>query len=449
MTKGSKTIDRRTVLRGMLSGTAVTVALPFLECFLNSHGTALASGAPMPVRFGTWFWGLGMNKKLFIPDKLGPDFDLKEELSAIRPVKDYINLFSRYRVITDGRPNLCHYTGWVVLRCGQAPADKESLPSESIDVTVADSIGGGTRFRSLEMTATGDKLHSYSFRSAQSVNPPEVSPVAFYRRVFGPEFGDPNSPDFRPNPELMLRKSVLSAVREDSVQLQKRLGSADRARLDQYFTSLRGLEQRLALQLQKPPPAAACYKPPALPKEVATGMDVELVGERHKLMTDILVAALACNQTRVFNMGYSHSGANTTKNGEPNTHHVLTHEEPMNKQGYQELHSWFVRRSMEAWAYFVGALAAVHEGDRTLLDNTLVFAHSDQEFARTHTTDGIPMMTAGRAGGRIKSGIHFDGRNDAVATQVGLTLLQAMGLEKPAWGSGSMKTAQVVDGILA
>ena len=448
MKRGNASMNRRTVLRGMLGGSAVTVGLPFLECFLNSHGTALANNAPIPVRFGTWFWGLGMNKQIFLPDKVGPGFDLKEELAAIKPVRDYINLFSNYRIYTDGRPALCHYTGWVVLRCGQAPLDRESVPGESIDVTVADVIGGGTRFRSLEMTATGNKRHSYSFRSARAVNPPEISPIALYQRVFGPEFQDPNSPNFRPNPELMMRKSVLSAVQEDSARLTKTLGSADRTRLDQYFTSLRSLEQRLALQLEKPPPALACRIPSAPPKDIpTTGTDADLVLTRHNLMTDILVAALACNQARVFNMGYSESFATTTKKGVPNAHHPVTHEEQLNEQGYQPTHSWFIRRSMDAWAYFVSALAAVREGDRTLLDNTLVFAHSDQETARLHTMNGIPMMTAGRAGGRLRSGVHVDGRS-AVATQVGLTLMHAMGIEKHQWGVGSMRTVKVVDGIL-
>ena len=195
----SKTLNRRTLLRGMLGGGAVSVGLPFLECFLDEHGTAMANGAPMPVRFGTWVWALGMNKKIFTPDKVGADYDLKEELLAIKPVKEHINLFSHYRTLRDGRPSLCHYTGWVVLRCGEAPTDRNSFPGESIDVTIADSIAGGTRFRSLEMAATGDKQHSYSFRSAQAVNPPEVSPLAFYQRVFGPEFQDPNAPTFTPN----------------------------------------------------------------------------------------------------------------------------------------------------------------------------------------------------------------------------------------------------------
>lgn len=439
---------RRAVLRGMLDGAGVALALPFLECFLDDSGTALAGNAPIPVRFGTWFWGLGMTKQLFTPDRVGPDFDLKTELAPIKPVQKHINLFSNYQIVTDGRPSLCHYTGWVALRCGQAPMSRESLPSESIDVTVADAIGGGTRFRSLEVTATGDKKHSYSFRSSDSINPPEVSALDFYTRVFGPEFQDPNAPDFKPNPEIVLRKSVLSGILDDSAALRRKLGTADRARLDQYFTSLRELENRLAMQLERPASADACHIPASPGADLPVGMDVELVSKRHRLMTDILVAALACNQTRVFNMGYTQSFAATTRSGLPTIHHAVTHEELTNEQGYQPTHSWFVRRAMEEWAYFVGALASVREGDRTLLDNTLVFAHSDQEFAKAHTMNGIPMMTAGRAGGKIKSGLHVDGKSKHVGTDVGLTLLRAMGLEKQAWGAGAMRTTSAVNEIL-
>ena len=68
--------SRRRVLRGMLSGGAVTLALPFLDCMLNTNGTALAGGRPLPVRFGTWNWGLGMNSQRWVPTKIGADYDL-------------------------------------------------------------------------------------------------------------------------------------------------------------------------------------------------------------------------------------------------------------------------------------------------------------------------------------------------------------------------------------
>ena len=102
---------------------------------------------------------------------------------------------------------------------------------------------------------------------------------------------------------------------------------------------------------------------------------------------------------------------------------------------------------MESWAYFVKSLASVREGSGTLLDNTLVYAHSEHDTAQFHSIDRIPMMTAGRAGGRIRSGLHLDGK-DQPATQVGLTLIQAMGANQREWGNGSMNTRQPISEIL-
>jgi hypothetical protein len=441
-------MDRRMVLRGTLGGCAITVGVPLLECALNVGGTALADGRPIPTRFGTWFWGLGTNKEHSTPLKLGPDFDLRGELEPLAAVKQHINYFSHYTCNTDGRPNFVHHSGAGLLRCGQAPSDSKALPSETIDVTISDLIGGASRFPSLEMTATGDRSHSYSARGPSAVNPPEASAVGLYKLVFGPEFQDPNAATFTPNPDLMLKQSVLSAVREDSRRLEQTLGAADRARLDEYYTSIRAAENRLALMLQKPPPAEACYQPKA-PREAPEGTNWDLVAERHDAMSDILVAALACNQTRVFNMVYSWSGANTTKQGLSTNHHTLTHEEPKNAEGYQSMHGWFVQRAMESWGRFVGKLAAVKEGDGTLLDHTLVYAHSEHDTAQSHSLDGIPMMTAGRAGGRLRTGIHVSGKEEKPATQLGLTLLRAMGSSEVGWGRGSMKTTEVVGEILA
>src|SRR5262249_39407573 len=115
-----KNINRRRVLRGMLGGGAVTVGLPFLNCFLNGNGTALASGAPLPVGFGTWFWGLGMSKSVFVPKKTGAKFDLPEEIVSLKDIRDDINLYTNLVAYRDGA-FFCHYTGWIVCRTGTAP----------------------------------------------------------------------------------------------------------------------------------------------------------------------------------------------------------------------------------------------------------------------------------------------------------------------------------------
>jgi len=432
----------------MLGGAAVTVGLPLLDCFLDTNGQAFANGAPLPVRFGTWFWGLGMNAKIWEPHKEGADYDLPDEIAAFKDIKQHVNLYTGFDVKTDGKPNLCHFSGWVALRAGTVPRARGDLATQSLDIIVSDAIGGGTRFRSLAMTATGNPRDSFSFRNANAVNPPEISATEFYRRVFGPEFQDPNAPTFTPNPMLMTRKSVLSAVLEDANDVKRAVGAADKARLDQYFTSIRELEQRLDVQLQRPPPAPACRIGKEITAELPAGLDSETVKTRHKLMTEVLAMALACNQTKVFNMMYSDSGAVTSKKGYDKAHHPTTHEEVVDPHlGYQPNVSWFVREAMTSWVDLVSALAAVREGDGTLLDRTLVYAHSDQSFAKVHSITGIPMMTAGRAGGRVKSGLHVKGKG-TMGTRVGLTAMRAVGLPIGEWGTGSMRVTDSVGEIL-
>lgn len=214
-------ITRRHVLRGLLGGTAVSVALPLLDCFLDGNGTALASGAPLPVRFGTWGWGLGMTEALFVPQRTGASYDLPEEIAALAPVQRHINLFTGFNAFTDGAPRFCHYTGWVLLRSGGPPRTRDDLPGETIDVTVARRLGTTTRFPSLTLTATGDIRDSFSYENRNSVNAAEWSPLALYQRLFGPDFQDPNAAAFTPDPRAMIRRSVLSGVLDDTRRLER------------------------------------------------------------------------------------------------------------------------------------------------------------------------------------------------------------------------------------
>ena len=115
--------------------------------------------------------------------------------------------------------------------------------------------------------------------------------------------------------------------------------------------------------------------------------------------------------------------------------------------GYQPTASWFTRRSMESWAYFVDAFTKVKEGDGTLLDNCLIYANSDHGYARVHSLDGMAMFTAGKAGGKVKTGLHIDGGGSA-ATRLGFTTMKVMGLDIPSWGTKSNNTSKEIGEIL-
>jgi hypothetical protein len=450
-------IDRRALLKGSLGGAAVGVALPFLDCTLNDSGTALAAtGAPLPVRFGTWYWGMGHTPGHAIAEKreTGKGIGFLEETKSLKPYEEYLNFFGGFATPLDGRSNYTHFTGWVASRTGTAPSRNQEIPAPTLDILAADAIGNGTRFQTLNATSSGMPRANYSARGTDSRGNAETSAVALYRRLFGPEFVDPNKTDFAPDPKVMLEKSVLSGVTEQSKAYVKTLGAADKARLDEYFTSVRQVENQLALQLERPPRNEACRVPPN-PSESASGdqprvaRDMDHVNETHRLMAKLLAMAVACNQTRVFNMAFTDDFANVRRNGETYTHHLLTHEEAIDqKLGYQPLTFWFNTRASEGFATFLEAFASIREAGGTLLDNCLIFASSETNYARVHTIDGIPIWLAGRAGGRIKTGYHVIGGADPI-TRVGLTALRAMGVPLESWGTKSLRTTKPIADLLA
>ncbi|HYD49435.1 MAG TPA: DUF1552 domain-containing protein [Terriglobales bacterium] len=440
-------LSRRSILRGAVNGAAVGVALPFLDIFLDVNGEALAAtGARLPVRFGTWIWGCGFIPERWIPTTEGTDYAMPADLEPLAAYRKQMALFSGFDVKLDGVANKPHVTGNFGLRTG-IPVPSETAAAPTFDVLIGDTIGQGTRFRSIELSASGIE-RSYSFRGAGSPNPSETSALNLYQRIFGEGFQDPNAGSFTPDPRTMVRQSVLSAVKEDRQKVMKSLGAADRQRLDEYFTSVRQLEQQLELQLQAPAKVENFTKPSAPPKTVVDA-NIDNVMANHKIMAGLLAQALACNQTRVFNMLFSDTASNLRRSASSDTHHTLTHEEPNNpKLGYQEQHAWFAAKSMVACREFVDAIAGIKEGAGTLLDNTLIFAHSDCSIAKSHAVEGIPMMVIGSGGGRVRTGYHKAGRADP-ASRIGLSLQQAMGVQTERWGVKSMDTNRTVTELVA
>ena len=452
-----KHVTRRSVLRGVLGGSAIGVALPFLDCFLNENGTAMAAtGAPIPVRFGTWYWGLGHTPGHAIKQKsqTGAGVEFLEECVSLQEHVPHLNHYSGFNMPLDGRSNYTHFTGWVASRTGSAPSSNSDIPAPTLDLLIGDAIAGNTRFQTLDVTAVGIARENYSARSTNNRAAAEASPERLYARVFGSEFADPNKADFKPDPKLMVRRSVLSAVAEQSRTLHKTLGASDRARLDEYFTSIRQLENQIDLQMQKPAPNLACHIPPnpthdGAEQNMPMGLEVETVVNNHRIMSQILAMAVACNQTRIFNMVFSDNFSHMRRPGQTYTHHLLTHEETPDKVlGYQPVAFWFSTRTMQSFAEYIKIFGAIREGAGTLLDNVLIFAATETNYARVHSIDGVPVYTVGRAGGRMKTGMHVVGGGDPI-TRVGLTVMQAMGLSMEKWGTQSLQTSKPIREVLA
>jgi hypothetical protein len=442
-------LHRRTLLRGMFQGSAAVMGVPFLDCFLDSKGQALAAtGQRLPTRFNTFFFGLGLTTSLWVPKKTGQDYETTIQLKPLEPYKKKMNVFSGMRVMVDDNPNFQHWSGNAAIATGIAPTKASQFDSKTIDQTVADVISRGTRFKSVAAASSGDPKHSYSSLGGANTLPAEPTPLSLYARLFGPGFQDPSKGDWKPDPQVMLQQGVLSVVADERKDFMKDLGPGDRARMDQYFTSVREAELQMAAELQRPE-IVAKVTIPAAPGEMPVNYALPNVRIVTPLMARLGALALATDQTRVFNLAISEPGSNIFVPGDPLGYHVTTHMEAIDPVlGYQPHVAQYNIYSMELFASVLKELDAIPEGDGTLLDHSLTFAYSDQSYAKIHAVDGIPMFVAGNASGRMKTGYHIAG-GGAPVSRVGLTVQKAMGLSVDGWGKGSMETKSAYPELLA
>lgn len=441
--------SRRRVMRGLFGGSTVAVGLPLLNINLDNSGTALASGEPLPACFGTWFYGLGLNPGQWEPRTVGAGYQLEGPPKALEGYQSKINIYSGLVPKLDEMGNQAHYSGAKIIHNAVAPPPPgaKGRVTPSIDTIISDAIGNRKRFRSVEVACDGSARTSWSNRGADN-NPSEPSPVALYGKIFGKEFRDPNAAEFTPDADTVLRHSALSFVSDDRKRVLNGLGAEDRLRLDQYFTSVRELENQLSNELQRPAPLAACTVPGAA-ETSEIGTDVEVAGKVHKLFAQILAHALACGQTSVFNVGLSQGMSGLRKAGVASTHHILSHEEPMDPAaGNQPTTTWFQVRYMQMLRDLIVAMDGIREGDQTLLDRTAILVSTDVGYAKTHACNNIPVFTIGSANRKMKTGIHVKTSGDTPA-RVGLTLQQVMGLPVQSWGFGGNQTSKAISEVLA
>jgi len=351
----------------------------------------------------------------------------------------------------------------------------------TMDVAIADKIGTTTRFKSLHLgvasTDTSDadfgaNAKSISHNGPNSPNLPEYNPIALYDRVFGAGF----SPGTAPPPAnvsqvtLATRKSVLDLVAADTRALQMKLGANDRRRLDQHLQGVLDLEKQLAGSGMPLPTTPGCSMP-ARPASSYAAIDAEQIQWEplHAAQTDLLVFALACDQTRVFTYRFSPCNDYTVYPGFPTfkidpattdtgtSMHAFTHTEGGDQPNVQKC----VTFSISKLAQLLERLMAVPEGTGNLLDNCAILAFTECTEGRSHNAreqPGIPMLVAGRAGGSlVYPGVHYmspakgdtanetKGRNVSV---VPLTLMQALGAGITSWGQGAGLATKVIFELL-
>lgn len=435
-------MKRRTFLRGLFAGAAVSVALPPLEIMLNSTGTALADGEDLPTRFGLWFWGNGIRPEVWVPSGTGSSWTPSDPLSPLVEVKPWVSVVTGLAVKTGTYP---HHSGITGVLTGTdyhklrnvRDTIASTFAGPSVDQVVAEAMGSPAPYRSLEVGVTrfrgtdeGSTFTHVSHNGPNDPNPAEYSPRTLYARLFG------GPTDARVD---LVRQSVLDSVGEQVQGLERKLGSADRARLDRHLTSIRELEGRLDLE----DPSCLPGDAPDVPYEEPGREPIE---EKNEVMSELLALALACDLTRTFSVQFSSAGAGVVwwQIGASNSHHYTCHTEPMPQPIIQAA----TKMTMAQFASFCRILRDTEEGDGNVLDRSSILATSDLCDGRRHTLDEYPLLIAGKGGGRLKGGMHVREVGGNVSDAV-LTAIRGAGVELPEWGTGAGRTTRTISDLLA
>lgn len=414
MNSPSHSISRRQFLHG----TGVALALPFLESL--SPRRALAETDATPRRMLAICNNLGVLSDGFFPETAGRDYRLSpylEELAAHRD--DFTVLSGVSHPGVDGS----HSSDISFLTAAPHPGGGGFRNTISLDQFIARDIGHLTRFPSLTLGVNAKAgRRSLSWTESGVLIPCENKASDVYKKLFLQ--GSPNEVEQQIQ-RLKLGESIMDTVAEQSRSLNRRLGQDDRERLDQYFTAVRDVEQRLvkAQHWERLPKPTAPIAEPVDPRDKADYMEMT------RLMYQMARLAFETDSTRAITLLLDSSNSPTIKvEGAKITdgYHNLSHH-GKNEKKLAQLDA-IDRSHMRLLGELFTDLKATQENESTLFDNTTVIYGSNFGDANKHTTDNMPILVAG---GRFRHGQHlaFDSENNYPLPNLFVSLLQSMGLE--------------------
>ena len=429
-------LSRRTLLRG----AGVALALPWLEAMApaaspaGSDRDARDPDAP-PVRFAALFMPNGVRPDAWTPEGVGADFALSRQLEPLAAVKDDVLVFTNlwHELCSDTHGNHQSQTAGLLIgsEIRRSLSGAVDVRARSLDQEMAALAGPVTPLPSIELGTEParagvdmglSKVYGahIAWRGPASPLAKEINPrLAFDRLVRAGGGGDGD--------EARRAASVLDLVAGETNRLRKRLGAADRHRVEEYLDSVRALEDRIdrasrpAERVWTPrasiDPAAA--PPPGIPADHA---------EHVRLMLDVIVLAFRTDTTRIatFMFGNAVSGHDFSfLEGAGDSHHTTSHHQndPAKLAAYEAITRWHVAQ----YAYLLKKLAEVPEGDRTLLDNSMVLFGSELRDGQEHERRNLPILLGGRGGGRIASGRHLAFDTDTPLANLYVSMLDAFG----------------------
>ncbi len=413
--------------RSFLKGVGVTLALPFLECMTPVFSRA--SQTMTPRRMLLISNNLGVLPKLFFPSGDGPDYELSPYLQELSEYRQDFTVFSglSHPGVVGG-----HSTENCFLTAARGPTKSGFRNQISLDQFAAEKIGQVTRFASLNLGVNIDRANrSLSWTRDGVLLPAEDSALVVFRKMFLQ--GDQREVD-RQLHRLEERGSILDTLLEQTERFSRSLGQGDRDRVEQYFTSVREVEQRLATAKEwetKPKPAPTQAEPPEV-------KDKKLFFEKFELLLSMAQLAFESDSTRIVTLMVDafatpvfqlHESQNTTDGYHNLSHHGQAEQKVKQLEDADS-------QQMRLLKNLLAGLSAKGEEGVRLLDRTMVLYGSNMGDANTHDNSNLPILLAG---GGFKHGQHLAFKRDANAplSNLFVSMLQRFGAEASSFGSST------------
>jgi hypothetical protein len=410
--------------RFFLRAFGVQLALPVMDSLRpNVLGsglgvTALAAGAKTvrPMRMVAVGNAFGYYPPAFFPTQTGPDFDLPHLLEPLAPHRRHLSVLSGLDHGVKGGHFAVHS-----FLSGVRQVDAKSLPDGniSLDQRAAETVGGATRFPSLTL-GSEDGLHGGCMMSWTRYGT-RVTPIQGPRELFRKLFVNETEAGLTAvRDRLSHEGSILDAVHADARSLERRLASADKRKLDEYFTSVRDVEKALELRRKW----AGIPKPKApLPEPENKGLVTDI-----PVFYDLMALALETDSTRIATLEIA-GGFEAAVLGVRKEYHGLSHHGQVPES--IDMLVKLERYQTEQFARFLARLGTIQDGDGTLLDHTMVLFGSGMGNGNAHTNLQLPIVLAG---GGFRHGAHHAfpaaGPNRQPLANLFVTMLQKFGVEQ-------------------
>jgi hypothetical protein len=437
--------------RSLLQGLGVSLALPLLEA-MGPRSLFAAETPTAPVRMAFMYVPNGVHMETWTPALEGTGYELPWTLEPLAALKSDINVLSgltqqKAFANGDGGGDHARALATFLTGCQARKTDGADIRAGvSVDQLAAWDAGKFTRFPSLEIgcdpaAVSGSCDSGYScayssniaWKSESQPVPKEVDPRLVFERLFSN--GRSGESEAARERREKYSKSVLDFVADDAKRLSSKISGTDRRKLDEYMTAVREVEQRVAKSaLMKDMPEVAAKKPAGVPSDYA---------EHIRLLGDLMVLAFQTDTTRVSTFVFANEGSNRSYGfiGVPDGHHDLSHHE--SKEEKLEKIRKINRFHVEQFAYIVGRMKEIKEGEGTLLDNSMIVYGSGIGDGNRHNHDDLPVVMAGRAGGSIDTGRHIKYENGTPMTNLYLSMLDRMHAEVESLGDSSGRLSQL------